>query len=274
MSSLTTADKLYLEKVLGMRGGYVLDFNDERFEQFFDGYGIDIHNARYQIYGTSKAKKMRVFWEKEPDTLVGRVLSEMLDAYEALCDVGDHERDYESLKKSRESVAKLSGQFPEGDSITDEGILSKEFEIPSLQKLPVDLAVSEIVQDRLKEAQACLSAGAHLSVIFLCGSVLEAVLLGSAQKEPKEFNRSAASPTRNGKVKPFHEWSLVNLINVAHDIGLLKTDVKEFSHVLRDFRNYIHPYQQQVSGFTPDEHTAKVCLQVLKAALADVSGER
>ena len=32
MSSLTTADKLYLEKVLGMSGGYALDFNDERFE--------------------------------------------------------------------------------------------------------------------------------------------------------------------------------------------------------------------------------------------------
>ena len=30
MSSLTTADKLYLEKVLGMRGGYALDFNYER----------------------------------------------------------------------------------------------------------------------------------------------------------------------------------------------------------------------------------------------------
>ena len=29
-----------------------------------------------------------------------------------------------------------------------------------------------------------------------------------------------------------------------------------------------------VSKFSPDEHTAKVCFQVLKAALADVSGER
>lgn len=28
------------------------------------------------------------------------------------------------------------------------------------------------------------------------------------------------------------------------------------------------------SGFTPDEHTAKVCFQVLKAALANLAGER
>ncbi len=45
-------------------------------------------------------------------------------------------------------------------------------------------------------------------------------------------------------------------------------------HGLRDFRNYIHPYEQMVSGFTPDDHTAKVCFQVLKAALASLAGER
>ena len=58
----------------------------------------------------------------------------------------------------------------------------------------------------------------------------------------------------------------------ATDIGILKLDVKTFSHGLRGFRNYIHPYEQMVSGFTPDEHTAKVCFQVLKAALASRSG--
>ena len=35
-----------------------------------------------------------------------------------------------------------------------------------------------------------------------------------------------------------------------------------------DFGNYMHPYEQLVSHFTPDEHTATVCYQVLKAALA------
>ena len=61
---------------------------------------------------------------------------------------------------------------------------------------------------------------------------------------------------------------------MAHDIRLLKPDVHEFSHALRDFRNYIHPYQQLASDFRPDEHTAKICFQVLKAALADVAGDR
>ena len=46
-------------------------------------------------------------------------------------------------------------------------------------------------------------------------------------------------------------------INVAYEIGLLKLDVQKLSHGLRDFRNYIHPYQQMASGFKPDEHTAQ-----------------
>ena len=64
------------------------------------------------------------------------------------------------------------------------------------------------------------------------------------------------------------------MIDVACEVGVLKLDIKKFSHGLRDFRNYIHPYEQMTSGFTPDEHTAKVCFQVLKAALANLAGER
>jgi len=97
----------------------------------------------------------------------------------------------------------------------------------------------------------------------------------AAQKEPARFNKATASAKDgNGGVKRFHEWSLAQFIDVACEIDLLKPDVKKFSHGLRDFRNYIHPYEQMSSGFMPDEHTAKLCFQVLKAALASVAGER
>ena len=141
--------------------------------------------------------------------------------------------------------------------------------------MPVDAQVVSIVEARLNEARVALAAGAHLSVIFLCGSVLEAVLLGAAQQAPASFNQANATPkAANGSPKRFHEWTLAQLIDVACEVGVLKLDIKKFSHGLRDFRNYIHPYEQMVSGFTPDEHTAKVCFQVLKAALASLAGER
>ena len=274
MSTLTSAEKVYLERILGMGSGYVLDFTNQQFAQLLKAHSVDIYDVKYEIHGTSKAKRMQAFWENEPDRLVGQVLSEMLDVYVAICKSSGREVDSESLEQSRKVVARLSGLQPNIDSITDSAFLSREFVIPNIQKLPVDFAVSEIIQGRLAEVQRCLSAGAHLSVIFLCGSILEGVLLGAAQKEPRKFNQAKASPKQNGKVEPFHEWSLAELINVASEISLLKPDVQKFSHALRDFRNYIHPYQQMSSRFQPDEHTAKLCFQTLKAALADVSGER
>lgn len=104
-------------------------------------------------------------------------------------------------------------------------------------------------------------------MIFLSGSSLEGILLGTALAHPKQFNMAKTAPKKNEKVKPFHDWTLSNLIDTSHELGLLKDDVKKFSHALRDFRNYIHPYQQVSSNFYPDQHTAQICWQVLKAAI-------
>ncbi|MYA89138.1 MAG: hypothetical protein F4X97_11955 [Boseongicola sp. SB0662_bin_57] len=276
MSSLTDIEKRYLERVFGMGGGYVLDFTDATFGEFFGRHNIDIHGSKYRTYGSSKAKKLRAFWASEPDKRVGAVLSELLDSYEADCDLNGRNLDSGLLKKARGIAGRLNGRCSTPTSESTEGeFLTREFTIPNIQKLPIDTHVMSIVEARLDEARIALAAGAHLSVIFLCGSVLEAVLLGAAQQAPARFNQANATPKANdGSPKRFHEWSLAQLIDVACEIDVLKLDIKKFSHGLRDFRNYIHPYEQMASGFTPDEHTARVCFQVLKAALASLAGER
>ena len=276
MSSLTGIEKRYLEKLLDMGGGYVLDLTDATFGEFFERHNVDIHGRKYQTFGTSKAKKLRAFWASEPDRRVGSVLSEMLDSYEADCDLNGKDLDRGLLEKARGIAGRLTGRSSVPHSETTEGeFLAREFAIPNIQKMPIDTQVVSIVEARLNEARVALAAGAHLSVIFLCGSVLEAVLLGAAQQAPASFNQASATPkTANGSPKRFHEWTLAQLIDVACEIDVLRLDIKKFSHGLRDFRNYIHPYEQMVSGFAPDEHTAKVRFQVLKAALASLAGER
>jgi len=276
MNSLTDIDKRYLEKILEMSSGYVLDYSDATYGEFFSRHKIDIHGSRYQIYGTSKAKKMRAFWELEPDNVVAPVLDEMLASYEVDCELNGREAEKGILDKSKAIVARLGGKISGAeDADTEDVFLNQEFKIPNLQKLPVEPQIATIIEQRLSEARSALKAGAFLSVIFLCGSVLEGVLLGTAQSNPEKFNRASSSPkNKEGKVKPLHEWSLAQLIDTACEIDLLEVDVKKFSHGLRDFRNYIHPYEQLISGFFPDQHTAKVCFQVLKTALASLAGER
>ena len=276
MSSLTEIEKRYLEKLLAMGSGYVLDFTDATFGEFFRRYNVDIHGPRYRTFGKSKAKKLRAFWGSEPDRVVGPVLSEMLASYEADCELNGTEPDTVVLERARAIVRRMVSGSVVPDARTSESeFLGQEFIIPNVERLPVEPQVVSIVNVRLNEARLALGAGAHLSVVLLCGSVLEAVLIGAARQAPADFNRASATPkTADGVPKRFREWTLAQLIDVACEVGLLKLDVKKFSHGLRDFRNYIHPYEQMVSGFAPDQHTAKVCFQVLKAALAGLAGER
>ena len=282
MSSLTHIEKLILEKAFQMGGGYVLHFSNRTFDELFGQHKIDIYSPEYEDWGSSKAsskaKRLRRFWELEPDQLVGTVLSDMLNSYEIHCDISGRELDLgeKLLNKVRDIIGRLNGQAAAPHSSTTENeFLDREFAIPNLQKMPIDAQVISIIEARLEEARVALGAGAHLSVIFLCGSVLEAVLLGAAQRDPANFNQANAAPKATKKSpKRFPEWSLAQLIDVACEVGVLQPDIKKFSHGLRDFRNYIHPHEQMISGFTPDQHTAELCFKVLKAALASVAGER
>jgi hypothetical protein len=155
---------------------------------------------------------------------------------------------------------------------TEDEFLKREFQEVTIESIGLDGTVTEILNLRINEIEKCLSTDAPLSVIFLAGSTLEGVLLGIAIKYPKEFNQAKSAPKdKDGKVKKYPEWTLSNFIDVAYEVGLLAEDVKKYSHVLRDFRNYIHPYQQMSSRFNPDKHTAKISWQVLKAAFSQLS---
>ena len=162
-------------------------------------------------------------------------------------------------------------ETPEALGNEDE-FLKREFTDVSVEKVGLEGVVSNILEQRIREIERCFPASAYLSVILLAGSTLEGLLLGLAVKHPRQFNSSKSSPKdSNGKVKPFHDWSLSTFIDVARDLGLIQYDTHKFSHSLRDFRNYIHPFEQMSSGFSPREHTAKICLQVLRAVIHEIS---
>lgn len=159
--------------------------------------------------------------------------------------------------------------------VKEDDFLNREFSDISIEKIGLDGTISDVLASRFDDIQKCFRAKAWLSVILMSGSTLEGLLLGLALSKPQLFNASNSSPkTKEGKVKLLHLWTLSNFIDVAAEIGLLKEDVKKFSHALRDFRNYIHPYEQLSSNFYPDERTAKMCLQVLNAAIFQIIKNR
>lgn len=75
MSDLSTIEKRKLERALGMASGYVLNFSNKTFSEFFQGsFGINIYDAKYDHGSGSKANRMRAFWDREGNYLVGKVL--------------------------------------------------------------------------------------------------------------------------------------------------------------------------------------------------------
>jgi len=79
LSDLTGSERRKLEKLLGMGGGYVLNFSDRTFGEFFDEYRVEIDAERYRARGTSKANRLRTFWGEDANHLVGRVIGGLID---------------------------------------------------------------------------------------------------------------------------------------------------------------------------------------------------
>lgn len=128
-------------------------------------------------------------------------------------------------------VRACENDFESKVNIKVDDFLTIEFNEISLDKLGLDGVITDALILRFEEIKKCLSVNASLSVIFLSGSSLEGVLLGVAAKYPKEFYQTKSlSKNKDGKTSAFHQWALSNFIDVASEVGLLKENVKKFSH--------------------------------------------
>lgn len=278
MANLKHTHIPYIQKfVENIRGaGYVLDLSDADYQSFMNRVaGVDIDQRKYFKYGGSKGKRFKAFLEMEDDDIVGKTLGALIDHFEAYQIMNDVEVD-KNLERLIGTVENISNRLTgkkavEKDEPKEEEFLKKEFEEVPIDKICLDDGLVEIIKHRMIEIQKGIGMGNPLSVIFLCGSCLEGVLLGIASNHPKIFNTAKASPKdKEGKVRPFQDWSLSSFINVAHEVGFIGLDAKKFSHAMRDFRNYIHPFEQWRSGFNPNRHTAKISWQVFQAAVNDL----
>lgn len=126
MANLTIIEKRILERLFGMGSGYVLSFSNRTFQEFFaDVVHIEIYDEKYNYASGSKANRLRAFWTKENDHIVGRILNALLDVYQ---DAGQSLN--EDYNCSRQIAVRLLQDSPVIDidaitPITDD----KEFEM-------------------------------------------------------------------------------------------------------------------------------------------------
>ena len=128
-----------------------------------------------------------------------------------------------------------------------------------------------VLKERIQEIDKAVANKMPLAALFLIGSSLEGVLSALAQRFPREFCSSLSAPKKEGKVLPLTSWTLDRLIEVASDLKILEKDVKDFSKVVRGYRNYIHPNEQVKNKFSPKMETVELSLKVFDMALNQVN---
>ena len=281
MADLTLREKRDLEELFEMGDGYVLDFSNADFEAFSRSKSVNISAPQYvrDRPTASKANRLRGFWEYEGNALVGHILDELINDAEGKRKTAGNgklsDADAELVARCRLVTDRLTGRPTAPSRTSEDSFLARDFSNFDLGRLRLEACLQPVIEQRLDETAKCLDCGAHLAAVLLAGSILEGLLLGEATRQPKRFNRAKACPRdQQGKARNFQDWTLAQLIDVAREAGLVGEDVRKFSHALREFRNYIHPWQQMSQDFRPDADTARLCVQAMQAAINDLIENR
>lgn len=136
MSGFTHIEKQKLERELGMSGGYVLEFSNRTFEEFFrEAIGIEIYEPRFDLGSGSKANRMRAFWQTASDEQLCSLLHGLLEGWEIY-----------SRKPITSSANELIGSILKrisGDNNTE---VTQESELPSINDEISTKLIARLVQ--------------------------------------------------------------------------------------------------------------------------------
>ena len=166
-------------------------------------------------------------------------------------------------------VARPCDLFPE--TASDGASSEPKMELPEQFLQSFGEPDSSIIGLRCREASICAESGAYTMAAIAMGSALEAMMLFVLERHPADANRCQFSPRdASGTVRKFSTWKLSDMIAVAHGLGWIDRDVRDFAIVLRDFRNYIHPNVAKKHGGAFDADTCMICWQVLLATANDL----
>lgn len=153
--------------------------------------------------------------------------------------------------------------------------LSKTSEIvPNFSTLVKDNKMQTIISNRWNECKKCIEADAPLAATVMMGGILETILLAkinSLTDKTAIFKaKSAPIDKKTSKVHPLQEWTLRNYIDVAHELNWISQSTKDVGEVLRDYRNYIHPYKELSHGIKLTKPDSELFWNITKSIISQL----
>lgn len=111
MSNIRSIDMMFIDELFDMGGGFVLNFSDRTFAQFFAELNINIDDPVYARNGGSKAKRLRYFLQTVDKPTVIRTLNALWEYREALRQrSGEQEKLKDAHARLIALIARLEGR--------------------------------------------------------------------------------------------------------------------------------------------------------------------
>jgi hypothetical protein len=133
----------------------------------------------------------------------------------------------------------------------------------------------------LSAIDRALSNGEWKAATVLAGSVIEALLLWSLQL-PKlqraDIDAAIEKVTGEGfltrkPVGPLERWDLHDYIEIATQLGIIKSETTTQTRLAKDFRNLIHPGRAQRLAQKCDRATAFAAISAMDLVVRDIGKE-
>ncbi len=122
MAKLSFNEKAYIEKILDMSGGYVLNLSNQKFQEFiFSVLGFDVY-TRFEY--ESKAKLLRKILSDCSGIEVGKLILELLEYKKSHIGVGDDEK--ETFMKCVDIANNLIGKKVKSKVVKENKKVEKE----------------------------------------------------------------------------------------------------------------------------------------------------
>lgn len=170
------------------------------------------------------------------------------------------------LKTLKKDLGNLRKHVVDGKTNTKTAVSSDH--PPNFAPLIGDLKMQEILAERWKECVVCILYNAPLAATVMMGGLLETMLLARFNRETDKsciFKASTAPKDRKtGKSIELKEWTLRHYLDVAHELEWISRSTRDIGEVVRDFRNYVHPYKQASHGVKLDSNDARLFWEISK----------
>jgi hypothetical protein len=141
--------------------------------------------------------------------------------------------------------------------------------IPSFSNVVADVEMQSILASRWDECIKCVEGNAPLAAIVMMGGLLETLLLAKVNRlsnqAPVFTAKLAPKNPKTSQTLPLSEWTLRHYIDVAHELKWITQTEKDLGIVLRDYRNFIHPFKQKTYSVTLNQSDARILWELCKS---------